>query len=414
MNRTLTILLGLLFWLAVGWLGGASAWRVYECAAVETTAVTLAPLNPGPEQTTPSPGQDVSGLAPGDAVFVLDPAGLRRVGEVGAVDVTAGRVIVQLHPAAAASLNASTRATCWRTPLDAEHALTALFPDDVQARIAQRWQEAWTAHQEDLVAAWKPIAADLMRGYLELIVDDLERSLSAHEGELKQIGRVHADAFMAEWPAIQARLSPILQQHLTPVLGELMDDAVDDAPKARIAWSLARGRTTVAYEQMLDWLSEYLANMPEADRQRLREALRRSWDAALADEALVEHFRKLGRQVRDDPEVSRVLLDIYRDAISQNPKTAEFVRSQVLESPRVREETYLWIERFAPTVKSVLAEALFDERGVTRPEVVHLLRSIALDRSVAWITLDTPDGGAPPLRPADELPLLFLPITSGQ
>jgi len=42
----------------------------------------------------------------------------------------------------------------------------------------------------------------------------------------------------------------------------------------------------------------------------------------------------------------------------------------------------------------VAAICLFDENGATRPEVVHLVRSIALRRRVSWVTLENvePDG----------------------
>ena len=36
----------------------------------------------------------------------------------------------------------------------------------------------------------------------------------------------------------------------------------------------------------------------------------------------------------------------------------------------------------------VAAICLFDENGATRPEVVHLVRSIALQRRVSWVTLE--------------------------
>ena len=91
-----------------------------------------------------------------------------------------------------------------------------------------------------------------------------------------------------------------------------------------------------------------------------------------------------------------MLAQIHREAVAENPRTAEFLRTEVLESPRIREQMYAFIEAFAPTARSVLAMCLFDETGRTRNEIVHLLRSAALGRNVAWVTLEPggPDGGA--------------------
>jgi hypothetical protein len=167
-----------------------------------------------------------------------------------------------------------------------------------------------------------------------------------------------------------------------------MHEAIAEAPKVNIAWSVARGRSDEAFRCMLDHLAEYLATMPEDDKVELAEALRRTWETARNDEILGSRLARIGRGIVEDQNLRNVLAEIHREAVSENPRTAEFLRTEVLESPRIREQMYLFIETFAPTVRSVLALCLFDETGRTRSEIVHLLRSAALGRNVAWVTLE--------------------------
>ncbi len=374
-TRVIHTILGTGLWLAAAWALAGSIYTVRARVArpIQTIQLDL-------------PGE--SGLAVGDGVFLSTDAGLEHIGEVREVSGDDVSVSLAVTPGTIERLTASANATCWRTPLGAEDAVTALLPPEIQHRIGRRIVDDWKDHHEQIAATWAPLAGELASAYLEAIGGDIEASFDRHEEELWAITQKHAREVAAAWPDIQEQLGPILERHLTPVLGRLMDDAVADAPKVSIGWSIARGKTAEAYQQMLDWLGEYLATMPENDKDQLDAALRKTWLEARDNAALSETLAKIGQGIVHDEELRETLSVIYREAVAQNPKTAEFFRSEILESQRVRKQMYAFIEAFAPTARRVLALCLFDDTGRTRPEVVHFIRSTALGRRVAWVTLE--------------------------
>jgi hypothetical protein len=302
-----------------------------------------------------------------------------------------------------AGLTASTRAECWRTPLSVEDALNALLPETIQERIIEHVARDWQARESELEAVWRPILTQLASAYIDLIAEDFRRALDVREDVLVQTATDAAAKARTHWPEVQRRLNPIIQEHLTPVLSRLMDDALDQAPKARIAWYLYRNNSREAFNLLLEWQTRFMVELPEKDRQEVAQAFRDTWRAAAEDQELVERVKALGRELRDDPQIIQLLEDIYRETISDNPKTAEFLRQAILKSPQIQQEFYQLIEWFAPTARQVTALCLFDENGATRPEIVHLLRSIALRRQMAWVTLVTP-GAGPELAPGATLP----------
>ena len=77
----------------------------------------------------------------------------------------------------------------------------------------------------------------------------------------------------------------------------------------------------------------------------------------------------------------------YIRLIGDKSGTAEFLRERIIDNPHVRQEVYRTLEILGPTLRNMLATTLFDQNGITRPEIVHLVRSIALGRKVAWVTL---------------------------
>ena len=346
------------------------------------------------------------GLLPGDQVFLTTNAGLERIGEVTHVGEN-DRIELALSPEAFTRLDTFTQATCWRTPLSAEQTLPSLLPKMVQRRVAERIAMDWRQHEDQLSEAWMPLARELASAYFSAISDDVEASFRRHQEEVWAITRTRARAIAAEWPAIEEQLGPILQEHLTPVLGRLMQEALSDAPKISIAWSVARGQHADAFQHMLDWLANYLATMSDQDKDELATALQCTWDAARADPMLADRLSQIGRGILEDPQLRDVLTRIFREAVVENPETAAFLQREVKESPRVRAEMYAFIEAFAPTARSVLAVCLFDEEGRTRPEIAHLLRWASLGRNVAWVTLETGGGDHTALSAGSTLTPVF-------
>lgn len=338
-------------------------------------------------------------LQTGDGVFVQTQFGLMRGGEVADVDAVERRVTLHLDRSATEMLNSSTRAVCWKAPLSVEDAIPALLPPAVQDRMAAQIQLDWKEHRDEIDEAWGPLVSELAGAYLEAIGPDVQAAFERHEDQLWRIARKHGRATAAAWPRLQERLAPILQEYLTPVLGRLMNDAISDAPKVRIAWAIARGRNAEAFQQMMDWQAEYFATMSEADKAELQRAVRYTWEKATADPVLSAEFSRLGRNLLSDAELRAALSTIYHEAFVENPRSEDFFREKVLGSPRVQARLYRLVEVFGPTARRVLEIALFDQTGRTRSEVVHFLRSVILDRRVAWVTLEPGKHDQDPLSP---------------
>lgn len=338
------------------------------------------------------------GLSQGDIVYLATDRGLEAVGEVGEADPLLGEVELRITGRALARLSTGTVASCWRTPLSTEDTIAALLPATIQRQAAEQVLADWKTQDEQIARAWGPLVAELSANYLALVADDVDKALRRREKELWHVVEWHARGLAAEWPGIHDRLDPLVQQHLTPVLSRLLNKAITDAPKLGIALQMAQGNHEEAYRMMLNWLGEYLVAMSEEDQQELRAALAAVWMEACRDPEIVEPIRRLGERVFEDQRLRAILADVYREAITDNPKTADFLRDRVVESEVVRDRFYELVDLMAPTARRVLALFLFNERGAMRPEIVHLVRSAALHRSVTWVTLRDDEPSGVPLK----------------
>lgn len=374
-RNNIPLILGGALWLAAAAAICGSAYTVGHRMLRPTTALQI----PAPKE---------HGLAPGDTVFLAAGSGLRRVGEVRSVR----RDTITLSIDQEFDNIAGAQATCWQTPLSAEETVSALLPPDIQRQAAEHIARTWRERGGELAEIWKPVAADLAVAYIKLIGEELGSAIQNHSGDMQDIGQKHLHHLGEDWPLIQQRLRPILQEHMAPTLSRLAGEAMADAPKAQLAWNIVRGNHDVAYKLMLDWLGDWMADMPKDDRRELHEAMRKTWGAARQDEELRTRLSEILQRLHDDKQVHRLLADIYRETMTENSRTADFLREKLVDDPHVRQKVYRTLELLGPTLKSVLATTLFDQNGTTRPEIVHLVRSVALRREVAWVTLRAEGG----------------------
>ena len=379
--RKIRLSLGALVWLMAIGLLFSSYWTVHASLSRSSAHLQIRCSSPG--------------LTVGDLVYIQASSGLVRAGEVAVVEGSLAELA--LSPEVMARLTRSTTATVWMTPLSARASVEAILPSDIQERIAEQVLADWADRDDSLGAIWQPIARELAVSYWHLIQEDLGASLLRHRDEFGEILRNDLAVVAEQWPAIQARLSPILHEHVTPVLSRLMSDALKDAPKVNIMWLLARGKSQDAFQATLDWLSDYLADIPEEDSQELSDALRQAWEVAREDAELMRLLSRAGETFAEDPRLREVVLRVFRESVTLNPRTADFLREEVLQSARIHDQLHTLIQAFAPTARRVLTMCLFDEEGATRPEVVHLVRSVALGRKMAWVTLFTPSSPHAPL-----------------
>lgn len=370
--RNISLILGAAVWIACILVGCRLGWTVYSR--------TLRPV-----VTMRIPAPVGHSLSRGDTVFLATNAGLRRVGEVASVEDGVINLAIGLQIELG-----DTEATCWRTPLSAKGTVSAILPPDIQELVAGHISQVWQELGDEIIDTWKPIVAGLTSEYLRLIGGDLRVAVRSRREDIRDLGQRHLLLASKDWPMIQRRMLPILQEHLVPVLGKLAGDAFSEAPKTGFAWDIAAGQYDSAYSRMLDWLGKYISDMPDEDRRELDNALLATCEAMWQDKPLMHCLGEVGRRLRDDKEVVGIAVDIWREVVAGNPRTASFLRDRIVNDPSIRQEVYRTIELLGPTTRNVLTEVLFDD-GITRPEIVHFVRSAALGRKVSWVTLKTRD-----------------------
>jgi len=280
-KHTFHLALGIAVW-AITLTGLSMAgYAVYESTTRPSVTYTL---------NTNTPLQ----LQPGDLVYLQTGSGLQSAGEIITVTHNQSALTVILKPDKAKQINTSTLATVWQTPFSAEDALDALLPPDIQDDIAAQIAAEWQVHQAALSAIWNPIVAEIATDFLTQVHPQIELALQKREDILWHIAQAHGQRLSQHWPAIQQELSPILQQHLTPVLARLINEALVEAPKLNIAWLIARGRFGDAYQQMLDWMTQYLTQLPEEDKQALLDAVHTTWQTARNNPTISDIFSTYG------------------------------------------------------------------------------------------------------------------------
>ncbi len=346
-------------------------------------------------------------LTSGDAVFLQSDEGLIRIGEVTSVQTLGSDVQfvgLSLSPEGFGRLNGSARAKYWQTPLSAQSALASLMPAEIVFRAAERIRSDWKSAEERVLTLWAPVAEEMGSAYLGIVAAEIKDASRKRQDDILALAQEHGARLAERWPRIQQRLTPILEANVTPVMSRLLTGALSEAPKLDLAMLVAKGDFGGAFQRMLDAVAQHLANLSASERKEIEDSLGVAWESARSDPLIAAEFSDWSRQLVNDERLRTLVAEIYQDAVGKNPRIKEFLRREILESPRVRDRFFEFVEIFGPTAREVLAIFVFDEHGRTRPEVVHLLRSVSLGRRLVWVTIENRERMAGPLKPGALIP----------
>lgn len=417
MMRPLRIVLGLAFWCALAAAVWKASWghqqyhdRTGRWAEqmLEYSAGTRSEL----DLQFPSERE----LAIGDPIFVQASDGsLRQVGRVSALrqnsqPISARQARVrearaELYPAAG-SLSSSAELTYFATPDSLGWIVETLLPLHKRTQIAGEINAVYQTHQQEIVAALRPVAEQSVRDSLAVIEADLPPALARHRPELEAIAaRYHQDIVEAEViPLVQEEVWPIVRRHGEPVAVEIGSDLWARVSLWRIGWRYAYDRSPLPEKRLAEkefqrFADEEAAPILQQHSDEILAAIGNSLKDTARNPRVRAALRRNLVRIMEDPELQAVLGTVFREVIVDNPRLREVIERN-WSSPQAQAALQVTANRFEPTVRR-LGDLVFGtpEEGIS-PEFAAVLRNQILHKDRRWLLLrNSASASAMPAQP---------------
>lgn len=394
------------------WTFGAAAvwWRLSgrpEGETVSRVAPKLYRFAVGERRTVRVNLDEPRSLAVGDPVFVIDRENsARQVGEVRRVEpaspedgefVSAAELLLY---ADAPQVGDGAQVVYYETPGSMEWVLKTMLPPEKREQVVKEMSEAFAAHQDEILAALRPVIEASLREGAAVVEQDLAASLKRHKPELEKLsGKYQHEIIEREIvPLVRHEIWPIVRARAEPTAEEIGREIWQRASLWRFGWRYAYDQSPLPERHLVrqEW-DRFVEQDVTPILESHTDDFVRVQQEILSDVAKNPNVRATVRKnlakVIDDPELQRLVWQIIREVMVDNPRLKQVLHRH-WTGPEARAAFSLAAERLEPSAVRI-GELLFGTRegGIT-PEFARVLRNQILGKDKRWLVLEPGSGRA--------------------
>ncbi len=307
----------------------------------------------------------------------------------------------------------------YQTPESVGWIIKSMTTGEKWQQVLNRISDTIAEHQDEIVAALRPIVEESLVESFEVVKADLPAALAKHKDALQALGEKY------EREIIKKKIVPLVKTEIWP-------DARERAiPLAKQIGEEMWARVSVwkfGFKAFVDKLPFTKGDSVqlEFDRFLKQDAIpilnRHSDDMmklvgeVIANASKNEEVRKVLResmsQITKDPELHRIVFELSKELVVENPKLKK-VMEKHWTSDRAKAAFRLAGERLEP-LAMYISDTLFGtrEHGIS-PQLARVLRFRLLKKDKRWLELHIPDGVSPDAPAIDTSGTITLQVRRG-
>ena len=343
-------------------------------------------------------------VAVGDAIFhETAPGVFEQVGEVRVlVDAEAHPLAARqgLASAATASLYPSappltvdSQLDYYVTPGSLAWVVETLLPRDRQERLVEHMRKTLAAHQNEIVAAARPVVEAALVDAVAIVHEDLDAALARHARELEALAaRYQKEVVERELaPLLGEEVMPIIRQRAQPLLSSVGRELWERLSLWRFGWRFVYDRSPLPDQSLTEqewdrFVKEDAMPVLATHTQEFVEVLRQISDDVANNERVRKTLAATFERVLTDPELRRVTRQILDEAILRNRRLWNSLEEH-FHGDAARQAFELASARLEPTLRQMADEVLGTRESGVSPEFAHVLRNQILLKDQRWFVL---------------------------
>ena len=266
-----------------------------------------------------------------------------------------------------------------------------MLPTEKRVEVIDAMQTAFHDHHDEILTALRPIVEANVRESLTIVEEDLKHSLASHRADFESLGGKYQREIVEKEivPLVRNEIWPIVREHAEPEAEEVGREIWRRVSLWRFGWRYAYDKAALNDSTLVqkEWrrfvnaeavpvLEEHMDEFVNIQQQILRDVAR--------NETVRQTVRKNLGTIVEDPELQKLVWQIVRESMIDNPRLKESLRSR-WKSDEARAVFQLAGERLEPTVRQI-GELLFgtQDEGIT-PEFARVLRNQILVKDRQWL-----------------------------
>lgn len=385
MSRSSLRFLGILFWVAIMVAAAATAVNREQASPGQASAMDYMIRRVNRFQMIDESGH----VQLNDPVFLkLGEGEWTQVGHIDAVSSVDPQHFTMLWHDNAVS-GAKCEFTAYRNSGRLDDAIATMFPLEKRLQIRERLERTLQAHGDELMQSLIPVAQRALQESLPVIEAEFRRSSERHRVEIDDLMTRWNDELVEERliPLARREVIPIIREHGQPVAETIGRELWDRASIWRFGWRAAYDRTPLPRRDLVqqEWdrfVEEDAIPVFDQHMDEIVAAVQQTIAEITANQAVTGELAAVINELATDDEALRLLRDMLKESIVDNPKLHE-VWQEVWQSDQATRAFDLAGARLEPVVRQI-GDDLFGtrEKGIN-PDFARVLRNQILGRTVA-------------------------------
>lgn len=342
-------------------------------------------------------------LAVGDAVFYRDAKGrLQQAGEVQSLSrgsqtlsdrrAVVRRAQVELYPGKSPS--GELQMTYYSAPDSFGWVVGTLLPPARRREIAAELQQAFSAHEDEILAALRPLVEDSLRDVVDVIGQDLPPAIARHRAEFEALGvKYQRDIIDKELvPLAREEIWPIVRRRAEPTANDVGHEIWDRVSLWRFGWRYAYDKSPFPEKRLTqkEWqrfVEEEALPILQAHSDEFVIVVKNTLRDVSKNRRVRESLGRSFSHVVDDPQFQELLWKLFREVIGENPRLRQAMMRR-WTTPEARRAVAIASDRMEPTVRHVVDKVIGSrETGIT-PEFAQVLRNQVLLKDRRWLLVE--------------------------
>ncbi len=413
MNRTPQLIVGILFWIAVGVAIVVGVIRLEQPSPTQSAhsqhTSLLRFLTSAPTEIT---RVDPSGtLQRYDPVFLQNADGhFRQVGYVRERMVanpqnssTATTVTIAWHDREFVASEVDF--VQYRNTGRLEDVAKLMLPAEKRQRIRQQLEAAMQMYGDEFSKAFQPLVQQTVTQSLPVIEAELQLSIGRHRDEI--------DALTKRWneevvrkrlvPLARNEIMPIVKQHGQPTVEKMGREIWKRASLWRFGWRAVYDRTPLPEQNLVneEW-QRFVKNeaVPvfEENMDEIVSAVQQILTATAANPTVRAELAEVAADLAQDPAAQKLVKTILQETLVGNERL-HHVWANVWQSDEARQAIEMASRRMEPVIRNIGDELFGTQEEGIDPRFALVLRNQIFGKDRRWI-IAMPNGKEP--TPIDE------------
>ena len=274
-----------------------------------------------------------------------------------------------------------------------------MMPPETKEKIGNLITGAWKENQDELISLFQPLIESSIADANKIIREDLQLAFENHRDKIDQLSERYREELLEQeiLPLVRNEIWPIVQEEGQPLAETIGKEIWQEVSVWRFGWRYIYDRSPLPEKKLTEkefnrFVEKKAVPILENHVEDFIDVQKSMLSKISVNEKVKETFSKSVRDIATDPEFRELAASIFQEVLVNNQRLKSALR-KTWQSPEAERAMLKANKNLDPTVTEIGATLFGSTHTAITPEFARVLRNKVLHKDERWLTLHTKESG---------------------